>query len=457
MSAASAKVATGGKVAAAAAAASPSIGAAAATAASASSASASTPHSQYMDELVESFVLRLKRRELVGSNATALHTVDLLRMMISKKKYNTVQEMIDLIRSVGRTLTNAHPIELCIGNVVRRVLFIIRHEAAALVKELSLAQSDSTDSSHAGPLDSQPSAASVQQVDLSLSLHKILDIGTHPEAAQSGLDLPSAIIQSQLKPQVLEEIGILVDEIKAAESHIAEQAIEHLYAKEVIMTFGVSHTVTSFLKEAAKFRRFEVIVVESAPSMSGHRMAATLAQLGMDTTVIADAAVFALMPSVNKVILGTHAVMANGGLVAFTGASNIALAAAHHSVPVMVVTGLHKLCPLYAMDGDTFNEQSAPSQLLKFDEINFGQTRKHQPSESKQNDADCASDDDDEDDEDDDDEEQDAATLIDVQNPAYDYVEPKLVSLFITNIGGHNPSYIYRLLAEYYNPQDYTL
>ncbi len=51
----------------------------------------------------------------------------------------------------------------------------------------------------------------------------------------------------------------------------------------------------------------------------------------------------------------------------------------------------------------------------------------------------------------------DAASLLTVANPVYDYVEPTLVSLFITNIGGHNPSYIYRLLAEYYNPSDYTL
>ena len=50
----------------------------------------------------------------------------------------------------------------------------------------------------------------------------------------------------------------------------------------------------------------------------------------------------------------------------------------------------------------------------------------------------------------------DAASLLTVANPAYDYVEPTLVSLFLTNIGGHNPSYIYRLLAEIYNPSDYN-
>ena len=47
-------------------------------------------------------------------------------------------------------------------------------------------------------------------------------------------------------------------------------------------------------------------------------------------------------------------------------------------------------------------------------------------------------------------------------NPAYDYVPPELLDLYITNnttttTGGHQPSYIYRLLTEYYHPADYTL
>jgi translation initiation factor eIF-2B subunit beta len=44
------------------------------------------------------------------------------------------------------------------------------------------------------------------------------------------------------------------------------------------------------------------------------------------------------------------AVMANGGLLAESGAHNIAMAAKHHSVPVVVVAGLYKLSPLYAFD-----------------------------------------------------------------------------------------------------------
>lgn len=40
------------------------------------------------------------------------------------------------------------------------------------------------------------------------------------------------------------------------------------------------------------------------------------------------------MSRVNKVIIGTHTVMANGGLRAVSGSHIMALAAKHYSVPV---------------------------------------------------------------------------------------------------------------------------
>ena len=45
--------------------------------------------------------------------------------------------------------------------------------------------------------------------------------------------------------------------------------------------------------------------------------------------------------------------LANGGLLAHTGAHMIAQAAKHHSVPLVVLSGLYKLTPLYPSDQDT--------------------------------------------------------------------------------------------------------
>jgi translation initiation factor eIF-2B subunit beta len=111
---------------------------------------------------VEAFVLRLKRREVGGSNAVAFHTAELLRAIVSRRKYATVTELLTMVRNVGKALEAAHPIELACGNIVRRVLYIVRHETAALIKEAA---------------DGVARDSSVQQasVDLSLSLLKTLD------------------------------------------------------------------------------------------------------------------------------------------------------------------------------------------------------------------------------------------------------------------------------------------
>lgn len=51
----------------------------------------------------------------------------------------------------------------------------------------------------------------------------------------------------------------------------------------------------------------------------------------------------------------------------------------------------------------------------------------------------------------------DDETYVHVHNPAFDYVPPELISLFVTDTGGYTPSYVYRLLAEYYSKEDYNL
>jgi len=221
----------------------------------------------------------------------------------------------------------------------------------------------------------------------------------------------------ELKASVIEAINELLEEIKNLYRNVADQAIEHIHSNEVVMTFGRSRTVQEFLKAAARKRKFEVVVAESAPSLEGQQAALELSQAGISTTLITDAAIFAMMARVNKVIVGTHAVMANGGLIALSGTHMLAIAAKHYSVPLMVCTGLYKLSPLYPYDQDTFNDIVSPGSIIKFE------------------DADCLS-------------------TARIESPAYDYIPPELVDLFVTNLGGHNPSYIYRLLVEFYNPED---
>ena len=56
-------------------------------------------------------------------------------------------------------------------------------------------------------------------------------------------------------------------------------------------------------------------------------------------------------------LVGAHALLANGGVMAAVGARLVALAAQRHAVPFVVLAGLHKLSPLFPHDpAITFNE-----------------------------------------------------------------------------------------------------
>lgn len=87
--------------------------------------------------------------------------------------------------------------------------------------------------------------------------------------------------------------------------------------------------------------------------------------------MINDSAIYAVMSRVNKVILGTHTVLANGGLVAISGSHMIAAAANFHHIPVVVLTGLYKLCPMQPYDFDMFNLCVRPDPIIKFEEGSF--------------------------------------------------------------------------------------
>eukprot|EP01091_Cochliopodium_minus_P018529 TRINITY_DN7547_c0_g1_i2.p1 TRINITY_DN7547_c0_g1~~TRINITY_DN7547_c0_g1_i2.p1 ORF type:complete len:217 (-),score=53.47 TRINITY_DN7547_c0_g1_i2:182-832(-) len=212
-----------------------------------------------------------------------------------------------------------------------------------------------------------------------------------------------------------------MEELNGLYEVISEKASEHIHNNEVIMTFGRSKTVSEFLKTAAKKRQFEVIVPESAPKGVGKHMASELANSKIKTTLISDSAIFAMMARVNKVIIGVHAVLANGGLLSWTGTHMLVSAAKYHNVPVVVLVPLYKLTPIFPNENQNLlNDLNSPSEVLQFENV----------------------------------EDQDVEVVV--QNPGFDYVPPEYVNLFLTNspAGGHNPSYIYRLLVEYYHPDD---
>lgn len=151
-------------------------------------------------------------------------------------------------------------------------------------------------------------------------------------------------------------------------------------------------------------------------------MAKSLADYGIDTCVIHDSAIFSMMARVNKVILPAHAVLANGGLIAPSGCNMVVLGASQNSVPVVCLTGMFKLTPMFPHEGqDTLNDLLSPSSAVEYAERNMNSSLSN----------------------------------VDFVNPIHDYIRPELIDLYVTNVGSFQPSYIYRLLAEYYHSDDW--
>lgn len=119
----------------------------------------------------------------------------------------------------------------------------------------------------------------------------------------------------QVRQNVLDAVNELIDELDGIQQLISDQALEHVHSNEVILTFGYCRTVYLFLREAAKKRQFQVVVAEGAPAYEGQKLACQLANDGLQTTCITDSAVFAMMARANMVLLGAHAVLANGGML----------------------------------------------------------------------------------------------------------------------------------------------
>lgn len=126
-------------------------------------------------------------------------------------------------------------------------------------------------------------------------------------------------------------------------------------------------------------------------------MSKSLASTGISTFLVPDSSIYAIMSRVNKVIIGAHAILANGGMFAITGSLLAATAARAHSTPLVVCAGQFKLTPLWNLYHDYGALDFAdPSSVLGFEEGSL-------------------------------------VDKVDVLNPYYDYVGPELIDVFITN------------------------
>jgi translation initiation factor eIF-2B subunit beta len=381
-------------------------------------------------------------------------------------------KLIERVRSVGRRLIAAQPREMVVGNIVRRVLSLIRlivneegeGDESANMSETGSTQADSPLRPRLAPTMSmfsplkhgatQPTDSTVFDGAITPEFKDLPSVRpplltSHTSYAPTGAPTVTSLFglfsqpgigsatstpptyhspitkpisfaekifgmkehERDIKPDVIDGLRELLEELEIVDGQISEFALEHIHSDEIILTHTSSITVQRFLLAAAKKRKFTVVHVEGYPNESDDvhntllngalsdedtRFAA-LTNLGITVILIPDSAVFAIMSRVNKVILATHSVLANGGLVAACGAKMIAQAAKMHQTPVVVLSGVYKLSPIYPFDVSELIEYGDAGTVAKYEDRAF-------------------------------------VEKVDVVNPLYDYVEADLVDLYISNL-----------------------
>ncbi|MCI4409426.1 MAG: hypothetical protein JHC26_10070 [Thermofilum sp.] len=123
-------------------------------------------------------------------------------------------------------------------------------------------------------------------------------------------------------------------------------ASRRLANDDTVMTNSYSLFVKRTIEKAVEEgKKIKVYVTESRPTGEGVKFAAELSDKGIETYLIVDSAVRFFMKEVDKVLLSSEAISANGAVVNKIGTSLIALAAHEARVRVYVVSSTFKFSP----------------------------------------------------------------------------------------------------------------
>ncbi|XP_054424595.1 translation initiation factor eIF2B subunit delta isoform X2 [Pteronotus mesoamericanus] len=172
--------------------------------------------------------------------------------------------------------------------------------------------------------------------------------------------------EEEAKSKLRASIDWYVNEkIVLAAKAISRFAYQKISNEDVILVYGCSSLVSWILREAwAEGRRFRVVVVDSRPWLEGKHMLRFLVRAGVPASYLLIPAASYVLPEVSKVLLGAHALLANGSVMSRVGTAQLALVARAHNVPVLVCCETYKFCERVQTDAFVSNELDDPDDLL---------------------------------------------------------------------------------------------
>ncbi|KAI1113910.1 hypothetical protein F5Y14DRAFT_196965 [Nemania sp. NC0429] len=400
-----------------------------------------TLKSRPVEASIELLISLLKRRQIQGPEACATATAHILLQVVARDRWTSVDQLLGRVQLIGRRLVAAQTHELVIGNIVRRVLGLIRDEAsedrndvAADSLQTASPQVASQTNSQNKPARPSPLPALGSFVRTQSMFNLLSDPSVFPSVGSnastpgqlSGASTPNynpqATNVSALRSEVIDGIQEIMDEIKLVDEQVQTYADIFIHPGDYILVYQPSRTVQKFLTRAASKRKFTVLLVvdpASAASSDGlyTSLAKSMASNGSNIITISNAGLMAYMSRVDKVILGARAITAQGGVVVDSGAAAIARAARERRRTVIVLGGVYKLSPETRLLSESQVEWGDPSKYVNF--------------------ADGA-----------------MVSHVKVQNALFEFLPADQVDTYITNLGAHAQDNLHTLITDHYKEED---
>lgn len=316
---------------------------------------------------------------------TTMVTVKYIKSLIRQNKLSP-DDLIRTLTSIGRQITAVSPLQFAMTNPLKKIISLARYYA----------KRDKPDN--------------------------LINVLSQEDFNGDELDVVGQRKKSEFEEVIEfeEALDVLLDEFDNIYDDISTILMPYINNDEVILTVGFSETILQCFIRAKNEgnAKFIVLVVNNNLKHDGPQMVERLTQNSIEAYSVEDACIYSIMHKVNKAIVNCYSLMADGGVLAYSGIYALAMVAKEHSVPVLVVTPMYKITPKYTFNQDTFNTFMEPETIFKRNEF------------EKEED-------------------------IDVILPKFDFIPSEYISLIISQVGEHTTSYIYRLFKDIYSKEEY--
>ncbi|GMT00266.1 hypothetical protein PENTCL1PPCAC_22440, partial [Pristionchus entomophagus] len=216
----------------------------------------------------------------------------------------------------------------------------------------------------------------------------------------------------KMRKGLIAAVKEILVELDSSRESIVSRVADVLQLNDTVLTYGVnsSPTLRLFLENARRTIKMRQILSVSAsledPLCPDYASSISLRDVA------------GAMTDVTKVLLPVSVVFPDGSALMPSGCLSIAHAAARHAVPVYGIAAFYKIAPFFSADSAAaVNAQGAIGLPVK-----LADSLRHRV----------------------------------ILSPIFDVVPAHLLSLYISNSGAVLPSHIYRLIADYYHPEDLT-